>query len=420
MTVRAFSGGAGCGKTYRLMQALSDHLEQTPLNAGQKVLALTFMHGSRRRLHERLSSIPALAYKHECATVDSFAWRIVRRWQALLLQLGLGIPAVGNYDQVCDAAATALQQDIVVRWVAATFPIVLLDEAQDLTPVRLRIVRALATRLEVVAAADEFQCLDEQLRPNPACTWLAEVGNIENLAVPKRTTVPALLQAASAIRSGVAPVSNGLFRIDLTPKPQLAGSWVANALGWYGGNKRVAVITPATGQFSEKVIEWVGANTTKQGHGPFNIRWERSESQAAADFLAQLHLPDIGTLTEIDAAVRLCGDLHVTHDVAKWLNLQRRTRGRSDFAREEIEAIVQESFSNRRRRQRDTDGRFRAMTVHGAKNREFDNVIVLWPAAVGGSDDQKRRLLYNAVTRARSRCLVLVQAKAALTQAPFV
>ena len=154
MTVRAFSGGAGCGKTYRLMQALSDHLEQTPLKAGQKVLALTFMHGSRRRLHERLSSIPALAYKHECATVDSFAWRIVRRWQALLLQLGLGIPAVGNYDQVCDAAATALQQDIVVRWVAATFPIVLLDEAQDLTPVRLRIVRALATRLEVVAAAD--------------------------------------------------------------------------------------------------------------------------------------------------------------------------------------------------------------------------------------------------------------------------
>lgn len=59
------------------------------------------------------------------------------------------------------------------------------------------------------------------------------------------------------------------------------------------------------------------------------------------------------------------------------------------------------------------------MTVHGAKNREFENVILLWPAAVVGSDDQKRRLLYNAVTRAKVRCLVLVQASAQLVQPPF-
>lgn len=36
---------------------------------------------------------------------------------------------------------------------------------------------------------------------------------------------------------------------------------------------------------------------------------------------------------------------------------------------------------------------------------------------IGGSDDQKRRLLYNAVTRAKERCLVLVQAQASLGQA---
>lgn len=59
------------------------------------------------------------------------------------------------------------------------------------------------------------------------------------------------------------------------------------------------------------------------------------------------------------------------------------------------------------------------MTIHGAKNREFDNVIVLWPAAVGGSDDQKRRLLYNAVTRAKERCVVLVQASAHMSRPPF-
>src|SRR5207237_1584054 len=34
-------------------------------------------------------------------------------------------------------------------------------------------------------------------------------------------------------------------------------------------------------------------------------------------------------------------------------------------------------------------------TVHGAKNREFDNVFVLWPYRVPPDLAQRRRLLYN-------------------------
>ena len=401
------------------MQALSEYLARSPLRDGQKVLALTFMHGSRRRLDERLGLVAGLARKHECTTVDSFAWRIVRRWESLVLQLGFGIPAVGDYSQICEAAAAILEQDIVVRWIAATFPIVVLDEAQDLTPVRLRIICALASRVEVLAAADEFQCLDEKLRPNPACGWLSDAGAIEDLTVQHRTNVPDLLAAASAIRAGAAPVSTTPFKVVLTPNAALAGSWVANALGWYGGGGRMAIITPTAGQFSTKVIEWVGANTTKKLNGPFAIRWERSDGQAATEFLAKLNLPVIASLIEVDTAVCLVGDLRVVDDVAGWLDVQRRTQGRNAFSRGEIEAVVLQSFSNRKRGHRDLGGGFRAMTVHGAKNREFDNVIVLWPAAIGGSDDQKRRLLYNAVTRAKNRCLVLVQAQASLKQAPF-
>src|SRR5690606_7341670 len=40
-------------------------------------------------------------------------------------------------------------------------------------------------------------------------------------------------------------------------------------------------------------------------------------------------------------------------------------------------------------------------TIHGAKNREFDNVIVLWPYNAPSDLMQKRKLLYNAVTRAK-------------------
>ncbi len=60
------------------------------------------------------------------------------------------------------------------------------------------------------------------------------------------------------------------------------------------------------------------------------------------------------------------------------------------------------------------------LTMHGAKNREFDGVIVLWPYAVAGGAEQKRRLLYNAVTRAKHWCLVLVEGERLLQQAPFV
>ena len=60
------------------------------------------------------------------------------------------------------------------------------------------------------------------------------------------------------------------------------------------------------------------------------------------------------------------------------------------------------------------------MTVHQAKNREFDSVIILWPYEVAGTADRQRRLLYNAVTRAKRQVLVIVQNPARLCQPPFV
>jgi superfamily I DNA/RNA helicase len=60
------------------------------------------------------------------------------------------------------------------------------------------------------------------------------------------------------------------------------------------------------------------------------------------------------------------------------------------------------------------------MTIHQAKNREFDSVIVLWPYEVAGVVDRQRRLLYNAITRAQRQAVVVVQNPARLQQPPFV
>lgn len=419
MTVCAFTGGAGCGKTHMLMESLSAHLDAAPLRVGQKVLALTFMHGSRRRLEERLGMLQNLKGKTECATIDSFAWRLVRRWRSLAAAFGFVNIEPSEYERVCEAASALAHVKEVYNWVAATFPILVVDEAQDMTVNRLGIVAGLANRLEVFVAADEFQCLSEELRPNPACAWLSQVCAPQELTQPRRTNVDELLNAAQAIRAGEAPKSEKFFIVAQTSTAPLAGAWINSNLSWYGGGKRVAIITPTHGAFSRAALAWAAANKNKKGAGPYNVAWEQSEANAASEYLATIQLADKADGPSIAAVLAAAGDARTARDVTEWLENQRRTRAKVEFTRDEVVKLVEQSFSRRRQSRRSDVRGWKGMTVHGAKNREFDNVIVLWPAAVGGSDDQKRRLLYNAVTRAKERCIVLVQASAHMDQPPF-
>src|ERR1700686_986918 len=168
MIVFGIEGTAGSGKTSRLMEKLADTLELTPLDTGQRVLALTFMHGARRRLHDRLHRVAGLAGRFECVTIDSFALRLLRRWRTLAAALRIAIPEETDFDAQCEGAGVLLEREDVQAWVAASYPIMLVDEAQDLKPQRLRMVSGLANAIRTFIAADEFQCLDASLRPNPS------------------------------------------------------------------------------------------------------------------------------------------------------------------------------------------------------------------------------------------------------------
>ena len=199
MTLFAVEGAAGCGKTVRLMATLKETLAAVPLHNGQRVLALTFMHGARRRLHEKLRGIDALRARAQCITVDSFAQRLVRRWRSLATALGVSPLQPNEYDAQCDAAGLLLERPEVAAWVAASFPIVLVDEAQDLKPQRLRMISALAQSIILLVAADDFQCLDPTLRPNPCVAWLRSACTPVMLTEMHRTNVLALLSAAVSI-----------------------------------------------------------------------------------------------------------------------------------------------------------------------------------------------------------------------------
>jgi hypothetical protein len=195
------------------MAMLAETLAAHPLTHGQRVLALTFMHGARRRLSDRLKGVAGLAGRIQCCTVDAFAWRIYRRWRGLAAALGVPATIEGEFDAVCDAAGLLLEQPDVRSWTAMSFPIVLVDEGQDLRPQRLRMLVAVSEATHALLAADEFQYLDQALRPNPLVAWLQNASVPETLVQVRRTNVGGLLAAATAVRSSQAPANGQGFRL---------------------------------------------------------------------------------------------------------------------------------------------------------------------------------------------------------------
>jgi hypothetical protein len=230
-----------------------------------------------------------------------------------------------------------------------------------------------------------------------------------------------LLAAAGAIRRGGAPVNGlrGAFRIQLAPRAALAGTFLSNEVAWHGRGQSTSVIYTTDGQYSQSVLDWVGSHASGQGSGPFVFRREQSERRLADEYLAALAIAPESNIGQLEESVARVARGRAAADILAWASRQRRALGRNSFSREDVERVVRRSFAEARRHTRGDQARLTALTVHAAKNREFDLVIVLWPAATRGTDDQKRRLLYNAITRARNRCLVLVQAQVSLRSAPF-
>lgn len=419
MTVTVFSGGAGSGKTYQLMQKLAEIVAEKPLGDGSKVLALTFMHGARRRLDDRLARVPGIERRYECATLDSFAARLVRRWQSLTIREHYGEPHESEYEETCRAAAALLNHCHVVLWVKASYPILIIDEAQDLSANRLDVVRRLATELTTLIAADEFQCLDGGLRPNPAWSWLQTQEDHVKLERTMRTNVDSLLNAAAALRSGLdLPIGPG-FSVRATANAALASTFLNNQIAWKVQGKSLAVISPVVKAFADETVMKSAAKATKQGNGPYRVDWEQAEEKVVEALLARIVAPAVATPAEALEAVRATGDHILCNEFSSWVDRLIRTRCDVAISREMLSATVKQICANRARFQRSSDLGYKAMSVHRAKNREFDYVVVLWPAATSGDDDQKRRLLYNAVTRAKVECLVLVQAKKHLDAPPF-
>ena len=106
--------------------------------------------------------------------------------------------------------------------------------------------------------------------------------------------------------------------------------------------------------------------------------------------------------------LNILGTDGISTAMVRWLDRQRKISAKTVFSVAEIRSQINLIQQRIRSFGYNQDRKVIAMTIHQAKNREFDSVIVLWPFQIKGSAERQRRLLYNAITRAKKQALVVV------------
>lgn len=442
MTFDFFEGAAGTGKTHNLVGRAGELVQDGVLGEGHKLLALTFMNGARRRLDARLGESPTFRRRFDCQTFDVFARTLAARRRSLITPaMREQAAALNEFNGPCALAAGLLEHEPVRQWVARSFPLILVDEAQDLDEHRMRILQGLSRSCRIIAAADAFQCLHDGRDTTPLMGWLEGAGQTHHLTQVRRTQHTGLLAAALAVREGRD------VRAVLTAKTY------KNSTTWHGAGFQL-LHAPATNA-NHALLAWLIANDIAQRQGPVVIltpdarnaiirgalntvqtkqhtrknsgatfgpyqhTWDRSDNEVANALLADIALPETASCAHLRALLTpLTGHAVIAQAISRMERL-RRAQGQSAFTAEQVTAFVKESVRNRSRMGLRQQRGHLAMTIQRAKNREFPNVTVLWPHTATGSPEHLRRLLYNAITRAQNHCTVIVLGQNRLNAPPF-
>lgn len=422
----AVVGQAGTGKTTWLMQQAND-LAPRFLTAGHhRLLALTRMHGSRRRLQRKLldscSKIPC-----SISTIDGFALTLVDRWRRALGYSRPIKPVDGNtpfsdtifgteagFSQILVAGTELLGSRTVRAVIRESYPLIVVDEFQDCHGALLDFVKALAICSTLIVAADDFQLLDHSVDGCPAVEWLRTTEGACNhctrLVTVHRSAVQKILDAARCLRDNV-PADAETIPIfccaGFGPAAfKIVDALVYKASVWKGST---ALIYPSDHDFVRQVLASVDHQLRKSNRRPMS--WFREcSAQKEREYLREC----LGLAQEKAWPNRWTaptGDLPppARQVVSRVLRFSR-LRGIQDIPCEVVARCIDTAVHEQRAYFSPNRKRI-VTTVHGAKNREFDNVIIIWPYAVRSDDEQNRRLLYNAITRSKHNCMLLVRGK---------
>lgn len=441
MTFDFFEGAAGTGKTYSLVRRAEEIVRDRALGENQKLLVLTFMNGARRRLDARLCDNEVFRGRFDCQTFDVFARILATRLRSLITQEMLTrFESLNEFDRPCALAAELLKEDAIQNWLARSYPLVLVDEAQDLDEHRLKILQGLSSSCGIVVAADPFQCLHTGRDTSALMSWLEGAGQTHRLRQVRRTSQQGLLAAALAVREGrdVKSVltsrgysnritwSGAGFRIQSADARQnntgLLAWTIANDISQRQGS--VAILTPDGGNtIIRGAIDTVGTRLWNRDNGsafgPYPFTWDRHDDEEVDAFLEELDLPASASCADFRTLLEpLAGHPAISRTISH-VDRMRRVHGKAAFTGAEVEELVRRAFRGLSRRGFRQQSGHLAMTIHRAKNREFPNVIVIWPHSVTGSAEHLRRILYNGITRAQNNCTVIVIGQNRLNGPPF-
>jgi hypothetical protein len=280
----------------------------------------------------------------------------------------------------------------------------------------LDFVKPLATYSDLVLAADDFQLLDSDDSACQAIDWVKELERnqraaIEELEMCQRTSSQALLQAARCLRENVRSKGPTIPVVCCPNYGPAAWKIIQNLVmngrggGWKGTS---ALITPSKVRFVNQVIDSCANQLTKRGFRPIHWHEELTGEEELTQILECLGLGECS----IDGNAAWClpsEDLdNFSSCVCDRITRFSELRGIESIPKY-VAAMHVDKLVHERRSYSPCSSKQIATTVHGAKNREFDNVFILWPYQVKGGPERQRRLLYNGITRSKKNCMVLVQ-----------
>lgn len=435
-TLKGFVGPAGSGKTHHLVKEAERVTKSLKWEPYQALLGLTFMHGARRRLYSRFSDLRKVGIPVQCSTIDSFCLDIVRRFR---VYLGYDKPVeidteikdcdyaecltwtwVISLDKMRSEMIRILENKAARKSIAASYPIMVIDEFQDCDGFLLEIIKSLSEMSHLILAADPFQRLEIEKDTCDgticdAVEWLKKVGHIEPLDGCERTKKKQLLNTAESLRTGVLkPNCVPLMKCDA---PGIAAFWISKAIGGWGWGKysNTVIITPvkeSKSKFVSNVLKSLHNELGKaEKFGPYPFSWEQTEDDQLENVCELLpnanKVPGLICKEELEG-FQFSEDRTVAevckagYKVAKLRGIDGLSKSElRDMARKRIHAKMAYCSGSRRNRI--------VLTVHGAKNQEFGYVFILWPLALKKDQLYQRKLLYNGVTRASKNAMILVE-----------
>jgi superfamily I DNA/RNA helicase len=429
--VVVYTGQAGTGKTYSLIQLLTQILPQREWLKYEAVLALTFMHGSRKRLESNLQFVKNdFKVKCECSTIDSFALSVVNRFRSYLnLNKPISVSFNGSdfesefeiqltLDSIHKSTINLFKYESVKAFISNTYPYIIIDEFQDCSGTLLEIVKLLTSSIYILIAADPFQELSDT-EESEGMKWLLEnyfeIIDLDSEGV-KRTKNTRILNTATCLRKGENIKGEKIY---ITPAAKALASYFLKTNIYYNLCKgNIAIISPTmNSNFVKNAIDSLSTTYTfKKGSknegktiGPYN-------NLLGSDNYAKVE----EILKDIPSRPLNKSDLNELKAKNNFVISRCCAKSFKKMSLRNVEEIPYDDFvytvnhvihTYNNFYQNEKKSKLTITTIKSAKNQEFDTVIILWPYEVAGSLLYKRKLLYNAVTRAKINAIIIVQNK---------